>query len=181
MEKNNRTIQIGVIGSCSDLKYSKEAEQFAKELGVRFAASEIVLAYGAEKDIYSLPTVAARSAKEAGGVTVGITYEKGLSLYDDRAASIVIASGLVRGGGRETTLMLSCDAVISIAGGSGTLNEICVAYQANIPVVTVPTFGGWSSKLAGTYLDNRKRYKIEEANTAEQALAIATKLAETKI
>lgn len=176
-----RRLQIGVIGSCNDLDYSEEAKQFAKELGKLIAERKYTLVFGAEKDIDSLPTVAALAAKESGGETVGVTYEKGLKLFSEQAASFVVAAGLVRGGGRETVLMLSCDAAIAIAGGSGTLNEICVAYQANIPVVTVLNFGGWSEKLAGTYLDDRNRYKFVAASTPQDALNLAIRAAQERL
>ncbi len=166
-----RNVQIGIIGSCSDLNYSAKAEAFVKALGVAIAKRGDTLVFGAEKDIMSLPTIAAKAAKQAGGTTVGVTYEKGLDIFDPESASIVIATGLVRGGGRETSLMLSCDVVIAIAGGSGTLNELCVAYQANIPSAVVDVFGGWSAKLVGEYLDDRRRYAYSSIKTVEDALA----------
>lgn len=168
-----RRLQIGVIGSCSDLNYSSDAEKFVCELGKRIAEGGYTLVFGAEKDINSLPTLAALASIKAGGETVGITYEKGLDIFNQDSASTIIATGLVRGGGRETTLMLSCDVAIAIAGGSGTLNEICVAYQANIPVVVVDIFGGWSDKLTDTYLDGRKRYKFIKASDPKMALDLA--------
>ena len=168
-----KKLQIGIIGSCGDLVYSEKAEEFARDIGMLIAKNKYVLVYGAEKDINSLPTIAAMSAKKAGGTTVGVTYEKGMNLFQDEASPIVIATGLVRGGGRETALMLSCDVVIAISGGSGTLNEICVAYQANIPVIIAEGFGGWSDKLAGEYLDGRERYKFEKVETPQDALDMA--------
>lgn len=168
-----RRLQIGVIGSCSDLDYSKWAEQFAAELGKQIARKKYTLVFGAEKDISSLSTIAAASAAAVGGMTIGITYDKGLSVFSEGAATNVIATGLVRGGGRETVLILSCDVVIALAGGSGTLNEICVAYQADIPVIAVKGLGGWSDKLADTYLDDRKRYKFLAAKTPAKALKLA--------
>lgn len=167
-----RRLQIGVIGSCSDLNYSGKAEKFARRIGEIVAQNNFTLVFGAEKDIDSLPTVAALTARAAGGETVGVTYEKGLDIFRPESASVVVATGLVRGGGRETSLMLSCDAVIAIAGGSGTLNEICVAYQAGIPVVVVDLFGGWSQKLAGSFLDGRERYEFKVARTPEEAIEL---------
>lgn len=172
-----RSLQIGVIGSCNDLGYSRAAERFASQLGECIAQKGYTLVFGAEKDVVSLPTIAALAAKKAGGRTIGITYEKGLDIFEPEAASVVIATGLVRGGGRETTLMLSCDAVITLAGGSGTLNEVCVAYQANIPVVVVSRFGGWSERLASVYLDERKRYKFITVNTPKGAVELAARQA----
>lgn len=168
-----RRLQIGVIGSCSDLNYSEAAEESAKQLGELIAQSGNTLVFGAEKDIDSLPTIAARNAKAAGGETLAITYDKGLSLFSNEAATTVVATGLIRGGGRELSLMLSCDVVVALSGGSGTLNEICVAYQANIPVIVLTGFGGWSDKLANTYLDDRKRYKFLAAKTPATALKLA--------
>jgi uncharacterized protein (TIGR00725 family) len=165
-----RKLQIGVIGSVGDLNYPKAAEVFAKELGREIAKRGYTLVFGAEKDADSLPTVAARSAVRSGGTTLAVTYDKGLDVFDPDSATIVVATGMVRGGGRETSLMLSCDGVIALAGGSGTLNEICVAYQANIPVVVVDLFGGWAAKLAGEYLDERRRYRFEIAQTPEEAV-----------
>jgi len=167
-----KKLQIGVIGSCSDLEYSDKAEKFARNIGKIISKRGYVLVYGAEKDINSLPTIAVLEAKKYGGMTVGVTYEKGMDLFENDAAEVVIVTGMVRGGGRETRLMLSCDAVIAISGGSGTLNEICVAYQANIPVVVIDLFGGWSKKLSNEYLDDRKRYKCLAAKSPSEALNI---------
>src|SRR3989338_529635 len=152
-----RKLQIGVMGACEDLKYGKDMEVLAEQVGEEIAKRGAVLVFGAERDFDSLSTAASRGAKKAGGLTVGVTYGKGL---DDvfNEADVVIASGLERGGWRELTLVLSCDAIIAISGGSGTLTEIAIAYQANIPVVVVENTGGWSEKLANEYLDGRKRF-----------------------
>lgn len=170
-----RKLQIGVMGSCQDLKYSKRIEKLAEKIGYWVAQNQAVLIFGAEKDCDSLSTAACRGAKKVGGLTVGITYGSGLDVRE-KDTDIIIATGLVRGGGRELTLGLSCDAIITISGGSGTLNEIAVAYQANIPVVVLKNTGGWSDKLAETYLDNRKRFKIKSAKTPKEAVKLAIKL-----
>lgn len=171
-----RKLQIGIMGSQSDLKYSKECEAFAKELGKLIGESGNILVYGAEKDFNSLSTIAAKEAGKVGGITVGVTYDKDKRIYGDFNPTVIIPSGLGVGGGREFTLVLSCDVIISISGGSGTLNEICVAYQAGIPIVTIDKFEGWSKKLANTYLDSRNRLKCVSASTPLDALKKAIKL-----
>jgi len=175
MMKSKRKIQIGVMGSAADLKYSKNFEKLAEEVGYWVAKKGAILIFGAEKDYDSLSTAACRGAKRAKGLTLGITYGKGLDVFE-KNVDIVIASGLERGGGRELTLVLSCDAIIALNGGSGTLTEIAIAYQANIPVVVLKDSGGWSQKLAGIYLDERKRIKIEVANSPKEAVEKAIKL-----
>ncbi len=162
------------------MEYSKELEKLAEEVGFQVATKGATLLLGAEKDFDSLSTAACRGAKKANGLTVGITYGKGMDIVEKDHTDIVIATGLERGGGRELSLILSCDAVIALGGGSGTLTEIAIAYQANIPVVVLEGTGGWSDKLAGTYLDERKRIKAEQAATPEEAVDKAIHLAGSK-
>lgn len=166
-------IQIGVMGSAADLKYTKDVEKAAEKLGELIAKNDAVLVFGAEKDSDSLSTAACRGAKKSNGLTMGVTYGKGKDIWDKKNADIIVASGLERGGGRELTLVLSCDAIISISGGSGTLTELAIAYQANIPMIALTGFGGWSDKLANQYFDDRKRRRVLQANTPEKAVKLA--------
>lgn len=165
-----RKIQIGVMGSAADLNYSKDLEALAEQIGLNITKNNAILIFGAEKDYDSLSTAACRGAKKAGGTTVGITYNRGLDIFEKEYVDVVISTGLERGGGRELGLILSCDGIIAIGGGSGTLTEIAIAYQANIPVVVMENTGGWSARLAGQYLDERNRFKIESVDTPENAV-----------
>lgn len=180
MEKSSRKLQIGVMGSAADLKYSKKIEKLAEDIGYWVAKKKATLVFGAEKDYDSLSTAACRGAKKALGLTIGITYGKGFDIFEKKNVDVVIASGLERGGGRELTLVLSCDAIIALNGGSGTLTEIAIAYQANIPVVVLKNTGGWSEKLGGQYLDARNRIKIEVAENPKEAVNLALKLVKQK-
>lgn len=168
-----RNLQIGVMGSAADLNYSDKVQKIAEEIGRRIAESGATLVFGAEKDSDSLSTAACRGAKSADGLTVGVTYGKGKRVWEREDADFIVASGLERGGGRETTLVLSCDAVIAVSGGSGTLTELAIAYQADIPMVAMKGVGGWSEKLADTYLDDRKRRFTFGASTPAKAVEIA--------
>jgi len=179
---NKRKLQIGVMGSAADLNYSKEIENIAFEIGKLIAANGNISVYGAEKDYDSLSTAAARGAKSVGGITVGVTYGKGKDIWDkENNTDVIICSGLERGGGREFVLVNSCDAIIIVSGGSGTLTESAIAYQLNIPIVAMVGTGGWADKLADTYLDERKRFKVIPAKTPEEAVSIATDLAQKRI
>lgn len=167
-----RKYQIGVMGSAADTKYSKEIEQMAEKLGELIAQKGHITVYGAEKDYDSLSTAAARGAKKANGLTVGITYGKGKDIYDQEGnTDVIVSSGLERGGGREFVLVNSCDAVIAVCGGSGTLNELAVAYQLDLPMAVIKNTGGWADKLADQYMDSRQRRKVFGAETPEQAIA----------
>lgn len=175
-----KTLQIGIMGSASDLKYSIDALNFAKELGTIIGKSGNILVYGAEEEYSSLSTNAAIMASSVGGITVGIKGGKDKKIYGDFRPTVLIPSGLMVGGGREFTLVLSCDVIIAIGGGSGTLNEIAVAYQANIPIVVVNKFTGWAKRLSNKYLDERKRLKCVSVTSPEEAYLKAIKLVEER-
>lgn len=164
-----RRLQIGIMGSMADLNYSEELEKLAQQLGEEIAKNNAILVFGAEKDSDSLSTAACRGARKNNGLTVGITYGKGLDIYE-KNVDVVIATGMERGGGRELSLVLSCDAIITISGGSGTLNEITVAYQAGIPIIALENSGGWSANLVGKFLDSRNRVQIVSATDAVDAV-----------
>jgi len=167
-----RTLQIGVMGSAADLNYEKKLEEIAEELGAEIAKRGGILFFGAEKDYDSLSTAACRGAKRFGGTTVGVTYGKGKDVYE-KDADVIISCGAERGGPRESVLVLSCDAVIAVSGGSGTLTELAVAYQGNIPMVAMRGTGGWSEKMADQYFDGRERRLVFGADTPQEAVDIA--------
>ena len=172
-----KKIQIGIMGSAADLNYGNDAKEFAKKLGKLIAESGNILVYGAEKEYSSLSTNAAMEAKKNGGLTVGIAGGKEKEVYGDFLPDILIPCGLEIGGGREFVLVSSCDVIIAISGGFGILTEMAIAYQAGIPIVTIPNFGGWAKKLSNNFLDNRKRLRCVEATSPEEALEKAIKLA----
>ncbi len=176
-----RKLQIGVMGSAADTKYSKAVERTAERIGELLAEAGAVTVFGAEKDSDSLSTAACRGAKRKGGLAVGVTYGKHKDVWERNMADFIVASGLERGGGRETTLVLSCDAIIAISGGSGTLTELAIAYQADIPMVAMKGTDGWSEKLADTYIDTRRRRKIIGADTPDEAVKIAIREAKKYI
>lgn len=172
----NRKLQIGVMGSAADLNYGDEVSKLAERVGELLAERGAIVVYGAEKDYDSLSTAAARGAKRKGGTTVGVTYGKGKDIWDKEGnTDVIIVTGIERGGGREFVLVNSCDAIIAISGGSGTLTEIAIAYQANIPMVALTGLGGWADKLAGQFVDARERRRVLAAATPEEAVELAIK------
>lgn len=169
-------IQIGIMGSAADLNYTKEAERFAKNLGKLIAESGNILVYGAEKEYSSLSTNAAIEANKFDGITVGITGSKSKKVWGDFKPTVLIPCGLEIGGGREFSLVLSCDVIIAIGGGSGTLTEMAIAYQAGIPIIVIDKFDGWAKKLSNRYIDDRKRLKCIAVSSAKDAINIAIKI-----
>lgn len=164
-----RKLQIGVIGSMADIKLENSLREIAKELGREIAKNDSILVFGFEGDFESLSTIAAEEAEKIGGQTLAFMWGVNKPAFG-RLNSVEVVTGQHRGGGREFSLILSCDAVVCISGGSGTLMEITMAYQARIPIIAISTSGGWSKRLSNTFLDERKAVKIEEAKTPKEAI-----------
>lgn len=171
-----RKLQIGVMGSCSDLDYAQNVQSLAEQIGEEIAKAGAVLLFGAEKDLDSLSSAACRGAKRFGGLTIGITYGSNIDGIIEKQADAIVTAGMGRGGGREFVLVSSCDVIICLNGGSGTLTEIAIAYQANTPIIAMVGTGGWSDKLVGSFLDERKRLRIEPATNAKGAVELAIAL-----
>jgi uncharacterized protein (TIGR00725 family) len=168
-----KKIQIGVIGSMADFKLKDSLKEIAKEIGKEIVKSDAILIFGFEGDFESLSSIAAKAAEDAGGQTLAFTW--GLNKDLGNLKSIEVVTGQQRGGGREFSLVLSCDCLICISGGSGTLMEMLMAYQANIPIIAIKNSGGWSEKLLNKFIDNRKRLKVISAISAKEAVMLAIK------
>lgn len=173
-------LQIGIIGSMADIKLEDSLKDIATELGREIANKGATLVFGFEGDFDSLSSIAARAAEKAGGQTLAFAWGSNKSNLG-KLNSVKIITGQQRGGGREFSFILSCDVIISIGGGSGTLMEIAIAYQAGIPIIALTGTSGWSDKLIDHFLDERKREKIIGSNNPKDAVRLASKLAKEKI
>jgi len=128
--RDNTVRTIGVMGSAGgDL--SIEIRRRCYDLGVAIAQAGCTLITGA---CPGLPYDAARGAKAAGGLSIGISpalsrsehvfrYESPVEKFD---AIIYTGSGLM---GREVDNIHSSDIVIIVGGRSGTLGEFAIAYD----------------------------------------------------
>jgi uncharacterized protein (TIGR00725 family) len=119
---------------------------------------------------------AARGARQAHGITVGVI--KGSQRFcSNDFTEVEILSGMVADGFDEFLLVNMCDALITIGGGEGTLEEIVIAYRNKKPIVALEKMGGWADKTMETFLDERETVKVESAKTPEEAVEKAIRLA----
>jgi len=176
---NIKKIQIGICGSAIDEGYTfgEAPKKIAREIGEQIAKRGAVLVHGAEKFNDSLSTISARALLEKGGICMGITHGAGDKLWGDYEPTVRVATGSNFGGGREFVFIQSCDVVIALCGGAGTLMEMAMAYHDRIPIVVVEGLGGWSGKMAGQYFDDRKKCRVEVAKNGAEAVDLAIKLA----
>lgn len=82
---------------------------------------------------------------------------------------IVIPSGMSYA--RNALVVAMADVVIAVGGGAGTLSEIALAWQYGRPIVALDLGEGWSSRLAGECLDDRRAEPLIRATSVTTVLA----------
>jgi len=115
---------------------------------------------------------AARSAAHRPGVVIGI-----LPGDDPEAANahvdLAIATGL---GHLRNGIVARADAVVAVGGGAGTLSEMALAWIERRLLLAYRVVG-WSGRLAGTRIDERRRFasipddQVFGVGSAEEAVA----------
>lgn len=172
MKKSNRKLQIGIIGSAGYEEYpgqkpDKRAYRMAYDVGRLVAQKGAILVCGGKGGIME---EACRGAKDNDGTTVGVISgnERGKA---NKYVDVEIVSGMVNCG-EEALIISMSDGLIAIGGGAGTLQEIATAYRNKKAVVAIQGISGWSDKVAGTFLDERKLAKIQKATSPNQAVKL---------
>jgi uncharacterized protein (TIGR00725 family) len=131
MMKLTRKLRLAVIGP-SDADAATLA--LAEDVGTEIARHGAILICGGLSGVMES---AARGARQAGGLTVGI-----LPGTDARDANAYIDVPVVTGMGeaRNVIIARTADAVIAIGGAYGTLSEIALALRGGVPVVGLGTW-----------------------------------------
>lgn len=136
-----RRIHIAVSGAG---QCSEPVLRLAEDVGREVARHNAVLICGG---LGGVMEAAARGARNAGGLTVGI-----LPTYDRDAANqwldVVIPSGL--GHARNVLVVASGDAVIALPGEYGTASEIALALKLGRSVVALEAWQDYLGVLHAT-------------------------------
>lgn len=72
---------------------------------------------------------------------------------------------------RNVLVVTMADAVIAVGGGSGTLSEMAMAWQLGRVLVGLEV-EGWSAKLAGSAIDDKRPDAVLGAKTAKEAVEL---------
>lgn len=147
-----------VVSGSSSMSYcSADADKKAEELGKEIVKQGGIIITGATTGV---PYYAAKGAKEAGGISVGIspaaTYASHVKTYrlPTDNFDFIIYTGFEYSG-RNLILTKSADAVVIGCGGFGTLNEFTIALEDNKPIGILSGTGGATEEIA-TLLQNIK-------------------------
>ena len=122
--KGIRRAVCAIVGcSSASSKFTGDCEDMAVQAGRAAAKAGFVVMTGGHDGVMQ---AAARGAKLAGGVTVGIlrtAYPEDSNPWID----IVIPTGM--GIARNVAIALACDVMVALPGGHGTLQEVSVAIE----------------------------------------------------
>lgn len=141
-------LTVGVMGSADETQ-SEAFERKAYALGQAIAAQGFILITGA---CPGLPYACARGAREAGGLSIGISPALSLDEHVHKYRSpstefdviVYTGSGLM---GREVTNIRSSDMVVIVGGRSGTLGEFAIAYDEGKLIGVLHGTGGITDHL----------------------------------
>lgn len=126
-----KKILIGVIGAG---KCSKKVFNLAEEVGSEIAKAGATLVCGG---LGGVMEGAAKGAKEAKGITVGI-LPGGSKEEANPYIDIPIVTGI--GESRNLVVVRSSDGIIALPGKYGTLSELSFALKLEKPVVGISTW-----------------------------------------
>jgi hypothetical protein len=126
-----------------------DAAEKAEELGRELARRDMVLVTGATVGI---PYWAAKGAKEEGGIVIGVspaasetahikTYRLPTDYHD-----LIMYTGFEYSG-RNLLLIRSSDAIITVCGRMGTLNEFTIAFEDQKPIGVLEGTGGTADEI----------------------------------
>ncbi|MBI4272870.1 LOG family protein [Candidatus Uhrbacteria bacterium] len=138
--------KICVSGSADTTYCSDDALEKSKAIGHYIVEKNGVVVTGATTGI---PYWAAIGAKEAGGISIGISpaaseiahvksYRLPVDYFD-----LIMYTGFEYSG-RNLLLVRSSDAIIEICGRIGTLNEFTIAFEDQKPIGVLEGCGGTS-------------------------------------
>jgi len=141
---NRLKYKICISGAAETTGCSADALEKAEKIGQLIARQNMILVTGATTGI---PYWAAKGAKEAGGIVIGIspaaskihhvnTYRLPLDYHD-----LIMYTGFGYAG-RNLLLTRSSDAVVTICGRIGTLNEFTDAFEDQKPQGVLTGTGG---------------------------------------
>ena len=75
------------------------------------------------------------------------------------------------GWARNQLIVNAADAIVSVAGGAGTLSELAYAWQSGKPVVCYTAFEGWTQRLADTQIDLNHKGVFKAAKSIPEILS----------
>lgn len=159
---------IAVIGN-ANIENNIKKQKISFELGKLIIDNDFILATGGFGGVMEYASKGAKSSeKYIENSIIGVLPDYN-SDYANKYIDIAIPTGF--GLARNLVLISMSNAVIAVGGGSGTLNEISASWQMNKLIIGLQV-KGWSEKLCGKALDERRDDIIFCAEDAQEAIEL---------
>ncbi|MEK7180828.1 MAG: hypothetical protein AAB738_00650 [Patescibacteria group bacterium] len=150
--------KICISGAAETGHCAPDSEEKAEELGRLIAERDMILVTGATT---GLPYWGAKGAKQAGGIVIGFspassraahikTYHLPTDYHD-----LIIYTGFEYSG-RNLILTRAADAVITVCGRMGTLNEFTIAFEDHKVQGVLTGTGGAADMLEGIVKESHR-------------------------
>lgn len=143
--------KIAISGAAETGHCAIDALEKAEQIGRLIAEAGMVVVTGATTGV---PYWSMKGAKEAGGIVIGLSpasseaaHIKSYKLPTDYM-DLIIYTGFDYSG-RNLLLIRSSDAVITICGRMGTLNEFTIGFEDQKPMGVLTGTGGMADELSG--------------------------------
>jgi len=154
--KNKFKGTISIIGT-SDIE--PRTEEIAIELGRLLAINNYAVACGG---LYGVMEAVCKGAKQEGGFTIGIIP------YEDKSRANEFIDVVIPVPFSQARNIVAC---VAVEGKAGTLSEICFAWIYGKPIIALTgEIHGWSSKMAGKKIDDRRSDSIYGASSAQEVV-----------
>ncbi|MBY8983154.1 MAG: TIGR00725 family protein [Candidatus Lokiarchaeota archaeon] len=164
----------GIISIICGSEIDKDTEEKAIEIGRLIAQNNYAISCGG---LFGAMEAVCKGAKEEDGLTIGIIPYKEKSPAN-KYIDIVIPVPFSQA--RNLIVVLSGDICVAIGGKAGTLSEMCFAWIYGKPIIALSGVDGWSSKMAGQKLDDRRPDLIHNAKTPQEVIYKILKLTNNK-
>lgn len=167
-----KKIQIGIIGAEKknlpiDRQKKKKILQTAEIVGDLVAKNKAILITGGCNGVAE---AAAKAAYKQGGIVAGTPGRKRMTANPwvtvEICTPIEVGDFIFAG-------ILSCDVIIVLPGGVGTLAELAIAYRYRKPLIFIRGFN--EDILSELKLKKEKDYPGYITNSAQEAVALALK------
>jgi uncharacterized protein (TIGR00725 family) len=174
-------IKIGVMAS-AEVAVAARLKNLLAELGAEIARRDCLLLTGATTGV---PDAVSREARRHGCFTIGISpahnaheHATAYGLPTDGCDALIFTGFGLKG--RNVVLVRSCDLVIVVAGGMGTLNEFTIAVDEAKVVGVLSGTGGVADDIGRLLPHVRQPEKVIIEAQPAKLLELCLRLRESQ-
>lgn len=160
--KRNKSFRLPQVVVIGDGQTKEGQYQEAYKIGGMLGEMNVIVITGGRGGVME---AVSKGASEHNSIVVGILPGSNIEEANPYC-NVSIPSGL--GHARNAIIALAGDLVIALGGAAGTLSEMAFSWINHKPIIAYGNFNGWSSRLAGHKIDDRRDERIVLCNSLDQ-------------